>query len=177
MLTVNRKPKFTNRKPTVIFGFETKPNRNRNSQNRTEPKTENLEIDQPLVCSTLHCLYYWLNLCITVSRLSLSNYASGVANQSPSILHATPIGFDLWQRHSNGITHIDSEGDTSDTFNANQSSPASDENYLSISAVAGPTTKQFCHPSSNYAYKKEPPIPRNKPAWHYPSGTDIVKYS
>ena len=49
MLTVNRKPKFTNRKPKVIVGFETEPNRNRNSPNRTEPKTENLETDQPLV--------------------------------------------------------------------------------------------------------------------------------
>ena len=105
----------------------------------------------------------------TTSRLSLCNY---VVNQSQPIVHSTPIGFDLWQRHSNGITHIDSEGDTSDTFN--QSNAASDENYLSISA-----SKQFCHPSSNYAYnKKEPPIPRNnKPAWHYPPGSDIVKHS
>ena len=107
----------------------------------------------------------------TTSRLSLCNY---VVNQSQPIVHSTPIGFDLWQRHSNGITHIDSEGDTSDTFN--QSNAASDENYLSISASS--TSKQFCHPSSNYAYnKKEPPIPRNKPAWHYPPGSDIVKHS
>ena len=53
MLTVNRKPKFANRKPKVIFGFETEPNRNRNSLNRTEPKTENLETDQPLVKSLI----------------------------------------------------------------------------------------------------------------------------
>ena len=98
-------------------------------------------------------------------RLSLSsNYVCGNNQQ---IIHSTPIGFDLWQRHSNGIAHIDSEGDTSDTF-GNQSSP-SDENYFSASPSA-----QYCHPSSNYAYKKER---KKQPAWHYPAGADIVKHS
>ena len=39
-LSVNRKPKFTNRKPKRKFGLKTEPNRNRKLQNRTEPKTE-----------------------------------------------------------------------------------------------------------------------------------------
>ena len=98
-----------------------------------------------------------------LERLSLtSNYGH--------IVHASsPIGFDLWQRHSNGILHIDSD-DTIDTF-PNQSSSPSDENTFSGSGShAGPpvASTQFCHPSSNYAYKKER---SRKPVWQYP--TDI----
>ena len=74
--------------------------------------------------------------------------------------HCTsPIGYDLWQRNSNGISHIDSdETDTkSSAEDTSQHQRYQQEPFISSVLL-------YNHPSSNYAYKNGQ---ERKPVWQY----------
>jgi len=62
----------------------------------------------------------------------------------------SPIGYDLWNKQSNGIPHIDSD-ETENTFN--KSSPEDSGTNVVTKPNIVPRAK---HPSSNYVYKNEP---------------------
>ena len=77
-----------------------------------------------------------------------------------NLAHCTsPIGYDLWQRNSNGISHIDSdETDTkSSAEDTSQHQRYQQEPFISSVLL-------YNHPSSNYAYKNGQ---ERKPVWHY----------
>ena len=64
--------------------------------------------------------------------------------------NSSPIGYDLWQKNTNDISHIDSD-DTDHTTCNNKSSP--EDCYTTSSPSIIPL---LTHPSSNYVYKNEP---------------------
>ena len=77
-----------------------------------------------------------------------------------NLAHCTsPIGYDLWQRNSNGISHIDSdETDTkSSAEDTSQHQRYQQEPFISSVLL-------YNHPSSNYAYKNGQ---ERKPVWQY----------
>ena len=84
---------------------------------------------------------------ILLLRLSLT---SSQQIAIPTAGHS-PVGYDLWQRNSNGISHIDSDSSDKNTV-TNKSSPDNGAHAESSNSFL-PFLK---HPSSNYVYKNEP---------------------
>ncbi len=86
-------------------------------------------------------------------RLSLASNGKTSGPSSPLLMTssaAAPIGFELWQRNSNGICHMDSDDTTADT----QSSPSSAEPQVFFQ----PFKSSFLtldHPPSSYAFKAD----------------------
>ena len=90
----------------------------------------------------------------TLPKLSMN------ASLEMNSAHCTsPIGYDLWQRNSNGISHIDSdETDTkSSAEDTSQHQRYQQEPFISSVLL-------YNHPSSNYAYKNGQ---ERKPVWQY----------
>ena len=63
----------------------------------------------------------------------------------------SPIGYDLWNKQSNGIPHIDSDGTENNTFNKSSAEDSGSNAVTQPTIVPRPK-----HPSSNYVYKNEP---------------------
>ena len=76
---------------------------------------------------------------------------------------ASPIGFDLWQRNSNGISHIDSDAGSDTKSSAEDTTTTPTQRCYNHQEPFKSSVFLFNHPSSNYAYKNN----ERKPVWQY----------
>jgi len=128
---------------------------------KSGPGFSNYSTESPLLRSETGSSAYIKQL----ERLSLTsspqlNPVAMSHSPTSSQTHCTsPIGYDLWQRNSNGISHIDSdETDTkSSAEDTSQHQRYQQEPFISSVLL-------YNHPSSNYAYKNGQ---ERKPVWQY----------
>lgn len=83
-----------------------------------------------------------------LERLSLTS-SQPLANNDAR--ENSPIGYDLWNKQSNGIPHIDSDETENNTFNKSSAEDSGSNAVTQPTIVPRPK-----HPSSNYVYKNEP---------------------